>query len=406
MASPLQQQFERKEMELRALLEITQAINANLPQESLYKIFKFTAISNLRLTRLCLFVQEERWMLRASHGNANFPHAHLPGESFTALRSITRMSDLANAGSFSVFDLVVPVWHQEKLLALVFAASEDPDNMDSMGFLQALGNIVMVAMQNKRLQERELQQEVFRREMEIARDVQQRMFPENLPGHGRVVLKATYLPHDRVGGDYYDYIPLGADRFMLCIADVSGKGIGAAMLMSNFQASLRTLVRQTQDLGEIIRTLNEQVIDTARGEGFITFFSAIYHLADRCLTYVNAGHNPPLLWTSDRRVQSLQEGCTVLGAVRHLPSLQTGQIKALDDFMLCCYTDGLTETVNEQGQEFGLQPVVRQLEKTAQPEPMQLNNDLIVALDGFKGRNAYRDDITLLSCRVRNRITS
>ena len=113
-----------------------------------------------------------------------------------------------------------------------------------------------------------------------------------MPYNKRVKIKATYFPHDLIGGDYYDYIPVDKKRFIICIADVSGKGIPAALLMSNFQASLRTLIRQTNDLKEIVSELNHLTYENAQGEHFITFFIAMYDKSKHTLTYINAGHNP------------------------------------------------------------------------------------------------------------------
>src|SRR5690606_29458738 len=109
---------------------------------------------------------------------------------------------------------------------------------DGLRFIQALSNIIIVAIENKKLAAKQLAQEAFRKELEIASDVQQYLFPESLPNTDILKVEASYLPHDIVGGDYYDYIPINKDQFLICIADVSGKGIGAALMMSNFQASL------------------------------------------------------------------------------------------------------------------------------------------------------------------------
>ena len=399
----LQQRLGRKELELKALLEITQAINANVPEDSLFKIFKFTAISNLQLRRLVLLVRDQEWQIKAVHGHqAENGLLPLPNV-ISRLTNIASVKDLDLPGSFGSFDLVIPVLHQGENLAVVLV--ESTGTAETMGFLQALCNIMIVALENRKFQRQEVEQEIYRRELEIARDVQLMLFPEKLPQSGRIRLEASYLPHDRVGGDYYDYIPMNNDQFLVCIADVSGKGVGAAMLMSNFQASLRTLLRHTQDLPEIVRTLNEQVMESARGERFITFFAAIYHTADRCLTYINCGHNPPLLWTAGAGVAQLREGTTVLGAVRNLPGLNTTTIHSLDDFLLFCYTDGLTETWDEAGREFGIAPVEEYLSHGAFQNLSRMHQDIIIALDGFKGRNPYGDDITMLTCRVENRIT-
>jgi sigma-B regulation protein RsbU (phosphoserine phosphatase) len=181
---------------------------------------------------------------------------------------------------------------------------------------------------------------------------------------------------------------------------VSGKGIPAALMMSNFQASLHTLLRQTPNLKEIVEALNYQVLDSAKGEKFITFFGAIYDLALKSMVYVNAGHNPPILWDKKNGLRLLEEGSTVLGAMYPLPFMNEGFIPDLDEFLLFCYTDGLTETVNEDGKEFGVEYLTTYFEENHNKDLKTIHQDLIVALDGFKGRNSYRDDITLLSCRV------
>jgi sigma-B regulation protein RsbU (phosphoserine phosphatase) len=169
--------------------------------------------------------------------------------------------------------------------------------------------------------------------------------------------------------------------------------------MSNFQASLHTLLRQTPNLIEIVEALNYQVMESAKGEKFITFFGAIYDLALKTMVYVNAGHNPPILWDK-KGMRLLEEGSTVLGAMHPLPFMNEGFIPDLDEFFLFCYTDGLTETINEEGKEFGVDYLTTYFEKNHNKDLKTIHQDLIVALDGFKGRNSYRDDITLLSCRV------
>jgi sigma-B regulation protein RsbU (phosphoserine phosphatase) len=276
------------------------------------------------------------------------------------------------------------------------------ENEDGIRFIQALSNIIIVAIENKKLSLRQLEQEAFRKELEIASDVQQFLFPEKLPNTPFLKIEASYLPHDLVGGDYYDYIPINKNQFLICVADVSGKGIPAALMMSNFQASLRTLVRLTPNLVEIVEALNYQVLENTKGEKFITFFAAIYDINLKTMVYVNSGHNPPILWDKRHGIRTLEEGSTVLGAMHPLPFLNEGFITDLDDFFLFCYTDGLTETLNEEGKEFGFEALLSyfQEDHTYMKSLKTIHQDIIVALDQFKGRNGYHDDITILSCRV------
>jgi len=402
----LRSKYEIRELELNALLEVTQAINNNVSEESLYKIYNFTLRSNLNIRKLALYVLDERWSCKVNFGTQhNFLRTPLP-EYCTTLNGISSIKNSENP-VFDEFDIVIPVTHKTSTLALVFVGGFYVDDSrfeseDAMKFIQALSNIIIVAIENKKLARRQLEQEAFRKELEIASDVQQFLFPERLPNSELLTIEASYLPHDRIGGDYYDYIPINKNQFLICVADVSGKGIPAALMMSNFQASLRTLLRQTPNLTDIIEALNYQVLENAKGEKFITFFAAIYDIRLKTMVYVNAGHNPPLLIDRSGGIRFLEEGSTVLGALHPLPFVNEGFLTNLDDFLLFSYTDGLTETVNEAGKEFGIESVVGYFEQkeTFLKELKTIHHDLIVQLDAFKGRNGYHDDITMLSCRV------
>ena len=402
----LKKQFEIKELELNALLEITQAINSNMPEESLYKIYNFTLRSNLNIKKMALFVLDEEWNCKASFGTDHqFTKSTLLPE-FKTIQDITHLKEFEQC-DFTEFDIVIPVTHKSHTLSLVFVGGldkNDPryENEDGIRFIQALSNIIIVAIENKKLARKQLAQEAFRKELEIASDVQQFLFPEKLPNSPTLKMEASYLPHDLVGGDYYDYVPINKNQFLICVADVSGKGIPAALMMSNFQASLRTLLRQTPNLTDIIEALNFQVLENTKGEKFITFFAGIYDIRLKTMVYVNAGHNPPILWDKKNGIRLLEDGSTVLGAMHPLPFVNEGFVTDLDDFLLFCYTDGLIETINEEGMEFGMQSLLHYFNQdhTYLKDLKVIHQDIIVALDEFKGKNGYHDDITMLSCRV------
>ena len=399
----LKAQLERKELELNALLEITQSINNNVPEESLYKIFNFTLRSNLDIKKLALFVFDETWNCKVNFGTKkNFQKLRLD-DRFKLIKNVHRLAEFDEC-EFHEFDLVIPVAHKDNTLALVFVAglnqNQNNERDDSIKFIQALSNIIIVAIENKKLVRKQLTQEAFRKELEIASDVQQFLFPERLPYTEVLKIEASYLPHDLVGGDYYDYIPINKNQFLICVADVSGKGIPAALMMSNFQASLRTLLRQTPNLKEIVEALNYQVMENTKGEKFITFFGAIYDISLKTMVYVNAGHNPPILIDHKNGIRLLEEGSTVLGAMNPLPFMNEGFITDLDNFTLFAYTDGLTETVNEDNEEFGTQALLDYFKKYSSKDIRMIHQDIIVNLDGFKGKNGYRDDITMLTCRI------
>lgn len=395
--------YQLKKLELEALLEVTQAINSNLPEEQLYRIFYFTLRANLNIDKFALYVFErDRWLCKVSHSNT-FDFKGLPLEE-TVVREIDELSDTKELPDrySQEFQQVFPIRHKEETLAYMFLKSGSKSPLESEGemkFVRALANITIVAIENKKLARKQLEQQAMQKELEIAKDVQRFLFPDTLPNTTDLQVEAKYLPHHQVGGDYYDYIEIGKDKFLVCVADVSGKGVPAAILMANFQASLRTLVRKTVDLEEIVNELNHQVMQNAHGENFITAFFGLYDKTSSRLTYVNSGHNPPfLIRKKEGTLTTLEKGSTILGILDKLPFLYVGEVQELDDFLLFCYTDGLTETFNEKDEVWGPEQLEAFLQEHQESALPALFEKLIREIDSFRKEEPHHDDITLLAC--------
>ena len=397
----IQDQYKLKELELNALLEVTQAINNNFPENDLYRIYNFTLRANLDIKKLALYVLDEHWVCKANFGtDTDFIKEELEGWTLE-VSTITDLSQEGLEGKFAEFTKIVPVAHKNEVLAYVFIGEgEEYLPMDGLRFLQTFSNIIIVAIENKKLARRQLLQEALKKEMEIARNVQSFLFPKTLPQNDDFEVIANYIPHHTVGGDYYDFIDLNEREVLMCIADVSGKGVPAALLMSNFQASLRILSRQTQDLLKIVEELNLQVLKNGNQENFITFFLALYNKEDKRMHYINAGHNPPYLIEQNKPLERLSTGTTVLGMLDPLPFLEFGERLMEQSFLLFSYTDGLTETFNDYGEEFGEERLEKYLLNTSGQSTHKLHVNLLKMLDEFRGHQSYRDDVTLLSCRV------
>jgi len=402
-------QFHLKELELDAILEITQAINNNVPEEALYTMYMFTLRANLNIEKLALYVWEEEkndWECKVNFGTAkDFKQSKIDFSKITTLKEILNIQEEYNhiPRELQEFDLIIPVFHKDKVLAYIFVEkkSQDTDIQINTRFIQTLSNIIIVAVENKKLVRRQLKQQAFNKELEIAKKVQSLLFPKELPNNDFLQVEATYFPNYLIGGDYYDFIPISEDKFLFCIADVSGKGIPAALLMSNFQASLRTLIRQTDDLKSIVEELNHQIYENASGEHFITFFIALYDKANMHLRYINAGHNPALLFEEGKALILLDTGTTVLGAFSPLPFLKETQLNQLKKFLLFTYTDGITEIRNEKDEEYSLDRLLSFMQKQKNTDLSQIHQKLITEINQFKASRNYVDDVTLLSCRVK-----
>jgi sigma-B regulation protein RsbU (phosphoserine phosphatase) len=400
-----------KERELQALLEITQAITHDANEADLYKIYQFTLIGQLGVRKMALYVLEEKeYRLKISFGtplhfDSYFTPASLPTR---CQMQPCPVPELGLSAEWQPFELLVPVRQREAVQAYVFIGTTHADyaTREALGFLETLSNILLGAVSNRRLaRQREVSmmaEAAVRREIEIAQQVQQLLFPQKLPNNAQVALHATYQPHTEIGGDYYDVVQIDADRLLVCVADVSGKGMPASLLMSNFQAGLRTLLRTDADLITIVQELNHLIFRNAGGEKFITAFLGLYKRSTQELEYVNAGHNDPLLLLDAGPVQTLHDGTVMLGIMDELPPFQTGSAHMPPHSLLFIYTDGLTEVFNKEQEEFGEVGVLDVLTRNRYLPLTKLHQVLLDCIREFNvDDNQFADDVTLLSLRVK-----
>lgn len=392
--------YQKKELELKALLEITQAINENRPAHVLLDIFKFTCLVHLNIKSILLYMQgAEFYERKLFHGIKGAVPEFISHSSVSFDKEAGTLNlEVDQRYSFGELENYLPVFHKDNMLAVLFLRKKDPDLELDLDFTQALTNILVVALENKRFAKRQLEQERLNREVEIASNVQRMLFPAQLPKASPLHAKVTYVPHSTVGGDYYDLIQKSKDEVFFCIADVSGKGMPAALLMSNFQAALRTLLRSSSDLRMIVEQLNYTLFENTKGERFITFFLGYYHSKERKLTYINAGHNPPILcWDKENRSELLGAGTTILGAFEELPFLEVGSREHLKGFTIHLYTDGLTESMNPQEEEYGDHRFMQFVKKRFQLNPDEFHGVFFEELKVFSQGAPQRDDVTLLS---------
>ncbi|MBY0424344.1 MAG: PP2C family protein-serine/threonine phosphatase [Cytophagales bacterium] len=390
-----------KQLELNSLLELTQAINNNLPEESLYKIFHFTIRAHMHINKLSLFVHEGGWANKVEYGVSDSLKNITVDEGMFTFTMTSAVETLDLPPYFNQFEKVIPILHKKICLAYIFIGGVgiENENNELLRFIETFSNILLVAIENKKFARSRVQQEVYKNELEIARKVQSSLFPKTLPNSDKLKVHAMYLPHQSVGGDYFDFIPITEQQFLFCIADVSGKGVPAAIVMSNFQASLRVMVRQKMGLIDIISELNRLIYENMQGMNFITSFMGVVDLNSKLLVYVNSGHNPPLI-ACNGAVQTLEKGSTVLGAFEKLPFLNVGTMKLYPNTYIFCYTDGLSEIKNLADEEIGSEFIRDYFVLHYDKEAQVIHEELIARIDDFRQNIPYSDDITLLSLKI------
>ncbi|WP_231569762.1 PP2C family protein-serine/threonine phosphatase [Hymenobacter sp. APR13] len=375
-----------KDRELGALLEITQAINQDHSEGALYKIFQFTLLGQLNIRRLVLYVKEEgQWQCVVSFGAMLPDFRRVPLPESVLRGTGGQPAALAGMGlgtEWSMLEAVIPVVRNDEVVAYVFIGNvhEDYASGEAAKFLETLSNILLGAIDNRRLGRQRVAAAAMRKEIEIAQEVQTMLFPRKLPNDAHVAVAASYVPHTAVGGDYYDVVDIDANRFLFCVADVSGKGVAASLLMSNFQAGLRTLLRQQVDLATIAQELNNLIFRNAGGDKFITVFFGVYDRASRVLQYVNAGHNDPLLVFDSGQVERLREGTIMLGVMDELPGLKVGEVHIPGRALLLNYTDGLTEVFDANQEEFGEEGILALLAQNRYLPLKRLHEALLASI--------------------------
>jgi len=240
-------------------------------------------------------------------------------------------------------------------------------------------------------------------EISIAREVQNQLFPSTLPSVPGVEIEAICKAARSVSGDYYDFIQLSPTHIAIAIADISGKGISAALLMASLQAALRSQMltdgSERLSVAELVARLNKHLVRNTGDDRFATFFIAVYDSATRTLRYTNAGHLPAFLICKDSSLQ-LDKGGMVLGVMEDYV-YEEGSLTVGPDSSLIGYSDGLIEPENVYGEEFG----IRRLQETAVrlhgAAPLMVAESLMAAAEEWAGTPEQADDMTVIVARLR-----
>jgi serine phosphatase RsbU (regulator of sigma subunit) len=252
----------------------------------------------------------------------------------------------------------------------------------------------------ERSREIELAKERLEKELEIARQVQQNLFPRELPASPGWEFAAICRPARQVGGDYYDLFEISWDEIAFALGDVCGKGLGPALLMSNVQAMIRSGLRQSAtDISDLTRDLNEHLLSSTSSDMFITLFVGVLNTKSGRLRYVNGGHNPPMVLTaSGQEPVTLRKGGPLVGII---PGVHFEQGEALLEpgCLLVLFSDGITEAASESGDMFGEERLVEALKESRSLPASAVLAHVIEAVDRFAGKSEQADDMSVVVIR-------
>jgi sigma-B regulation protein RsbU (phosphoserine phosphatase) len=306
--------------------------------------------------------------------------------------------------------VVVPMTVDRRIVGIMTVGPKRwdmPWARSDLQLLMAAGSQTALALENSRLNDdiraEIAERERVNRELEIAREVQQRLFPQKLPQVKGLDFAGYCRPALGVGGDYYDFIHLDDGSLGIAVGDVSGKGIAAALMMASLQASLRgQAITMCTTVSEMIERINRLVFEASADNRYATFFYASYDPGTCKLRYVNAGHNPPILLRTRELstcVHRLEEGGTVIGLFPGAPYREE-TIQLCPGDILVAFTDGITEALNYDQAEFGEQNLIDGILQQNFRSAADIIASILERVDSFTSDAPQHDDMTLVTVRV------
>lgn len=309
--------------------------------------------------------------------------------------------------------LLLPISAKDEVSGVISLSpklSEEPFTPNDLRLLKSVALQTGLALENSRLTEaivsETAQRERLNREVEIAREVQERLFPQELPKIEGLDYYGACRPALGVGGDYYDFLELPENKFGIAIGDISGKGIGASLMMASLQASLRgQTIHFKEELGDMMKQINGLLYEASTSNRYATFFYSQYDPKTRKLIFVNAGHNPPVLLRpkadGDFEIIKLEDGGAVVGM---LPSMlvfyKQGEIELQTGDLIVGSTDGITEAMNPQEEEWSEDAMIEEIKKVYEKSSEEILNYIVAKADEFANGAKQHDDMTMIVLKV------
>lgn len=394
----------------RVLTELAASVNSIVDPKQLLSTVATRIAETMHVLRVALFLRgSNEFRLAYAIGYSDLPPPEIDSSS-PLLHRLSREWRPLPVYTDEQFgsQLLVPLARQDKLLGLLSLGakrSEEPYSPSDLRLLESIATQTALALENGQLAEtvaRETaQREVLNRELEIAKEVQERLFPQSYPELPGLDYAGACRPARHVGGDYYDFFELPNSTLGIAIGDIAGKGISAALLMASLHAALRGQVLSgVRDLAQVMSNVNQLLFDATPANRYATLFLAQLDLSRRILVYVNGGHNAPMLLRPDGSIMRLDEGGSVAGLFRQA-QFSASTVKLSPGDMLIAFTDGITEAMNAAEEEFDEDRLLECVRTSACVPVKELMTRIFASVDAFVAGAPQHDDMTVAVLRVK-----
>ncbi|MCB0742746.1 MAG: SpoIIE family protein phosphatase [Ignavibacteriae bacterium] len=273
-------------------------------------------------------------------------------------------------------------------------------SQSDLEYLSSVANLAIISIENSRLFKQAVEKQIIEKDLEIARSIQKNLLPRKLPTSEKFEISAINRTAKMVGGDFYDVVQLTKTKTLIAIADVSGKGIQASLLMANLQAFLKSIYKQNYKLEEASNFLNDLVSENTTIGSFITFFWGVYDSESNEFSYVNMGHNPPLL-VNEKGITKLKKGGMILGVMKTIIPYAGETVKLQKDDLILLFTDGITEAMNKDNDEYSDERLEKLVTENYKSDSKIILENILDDVTKHTAGSVQSDDITCLVLKIK-----
>jgi len=397
--------------EIQVLIRAGRLLADKMPLEQLFPLILDLSINSVGAERGVLMTLEgDSLVTRAVHGDG-FRISTMVRDRVLKEKTSILVRDLQQDEAFkqqvSIFEqrihtmMAVPLQTENRVIGLIYVDSRSfvrEFKPDDLNLLTVLANVAAIRIEHQRYAEIERREQIRTRDLDQAAEIQRMILPGDAPQIDGLDIAGHNQPCRTVGGDYYDFINCNDGRLAVVLGDVAGKGMAAALLMSNLQATVRLLGEDPGDLAKLMSRLDHNVAANCPSNRFITFFFSLIDPDTTDLVYCNAGHNPPLVIRSDGQVDHLRAEGTVLGILPQLGYHERTQTFKNGD-LIAIFSDGVTESENSAGEEYGEQRLAELLVASRDEPAAAIIDRVNQSLVDWTSSAPAADDITLVVVR-------
>ncbi|MDR9367021.1 MAG: SpoIIE family protein phosphatase [Balneolaceae bacterium] len=402
--------LDRRIHELNTLFDLSKEFNLLVDREKISRIFKFALLGQLFIrTFFLIYKNQDEISLLTSSGLKKQPDPSQIEHIFKTTEDDVIEVDERFANDYPwIYEnniaALISISVQNEKVAIIGVgerANKVPYTETDFNFLKSLANLAVISIQKTYFLEERIDKERMEEELSIAKSIQEGLLPDPIPEVNGVDLAARTISSREVGGDYFDVARTPDGNTILAIADVTGKGVPAALLMANLQSMLHVLLPVDITLSEATERINNLIYKNTPSDKFITFFWGKYLSTHKILRYVNAGHNPPLLLRKNSdRFDELSEGGLLLGAMESMAPYEQADVQLNPNDLLISYTDGVNEAMNNDEEEFGTTRLKKCILKNRDKSSEEILDAIVQEVLAFSNQKLF-DDLTLLIIRAK-----